>query len=270
MLVYSKLKKATYFLFFAGAMLAAASCGGGSGGGGDGSTAAASGGSTLTIQGTFRSGSAASRVLSAGEGGIAGVQISALGDSATTDELGNFSLVADGNAFSGGAVSFSFSGPGINETVPLEGVLGGPGATAYNDFVLEDSGEISGVSTDAAGNVLGRTPGGGLGCSQTLTFLDGGGGALWKPLSERTGTVVILMPAEYRSAEVAVFNSRNEIVDGPLIRDCCDHNGGREHIYLTRSSGDLAGAGTPLTVRFQFGDGFTDCRTVPDPNQRYD
>jgi hypothetical protein len=250
----------------AGLALGVSACGGGSGGD-DGSGSSAE---NTSIEGTLRTAVDASRILGPGDGGIADVVVSALGDSATTDENGNFSLSVDGNLFTGGTVEFSFSGPSISETAVLEGVPGGPGAMAFTDFILESNGQISGQSFDAAGEVLGTTPGGRLGCSVTQTFVDGGLGALWKPHSERTGTVVILMPAEYRNADVAVFNNAGQVVDGPLIRDCCSHNGGREHVYLTRSSGDLAGAGVPLTVQFKFSDGFTDCRTVPDPNQRYD
>lgn len=240
---------------------------GGSSGGGDNDGAAERGDSTVTIEGTLRSASASSRVLVAGEGGLAGVTVAALGDSTVTDDLGNFTLLADGTAFPGGPVAFTFSGPGANGEAILEGVLGGPGAMAFVNFVAGDDG-IAGESTDAAGNVLGTTPG--VGCDFVGTFQDGGLGALWKPHSERTGTVVVLMPPEYRNASVEVVNSAGNVVDGPLVRDCCSHNGGREHIYLTRTAGDLAGAGAPLTVRFEFPDGFVDCREVPNPQQRYD
>ncbi len=244
-----------------------AACGGGSGGD-DNDGGNQRGDSTVTIEGTLRNSNGTSRILGAGDGGRADVTVSALGDSATTDELGNFTLVADGAAFAGGAVAFGFSGTGLAGEAVLEGVTGGPGAMAFVNFVVEDDGAISGESTDAAGNVLGTTPG--VGCDFVGTFSDGGGGALWKPLSERTGTVVILMPAEYRNASFELVNARGDVVDSALIRDCCEHNGGREHIYLTRNAGDLAGAGTPLTARFEFSDGFTDCREVPDPTQRYD
>ncbi len=244
-----------------------AACGGSSGGG-ENDGAAERGDSTVTIEGTLRNGSLSSRVLGAGDGGRAGVTVSALGDSAITDEFGNFTLFADGTAFPGGPVAFSFSGAGLAGEAILEGVLGGPGAMAFVNFAVEDDGTIAGESTDAAGNVLGTTPG--VGCDFVGTFSDGGLGALWKPHSERTGTVVILMPPEYRNAGVEVLNTAGDVVDGPLVRDCCSHNGGREHIYLTRSAGDLAGAGAPLTVRFEFPDGFVDCREVPNPQQRYD
>lgn len=240
------------------------SCGGSSGGSINRDNAA-------LMQGTLSSGSAVARTLAAGEGGIAGVEVSALGSTSTTDENGNFTFLIDGDLFTGGAVEYTFLGQGIDTQTVLEDVPGGPGAVSNVDFVLEESGDITGEVSDVEGNILFTTPGGGsLGCSTTSTFSDGGGGALWKPHSEGTGTVVVLMPPEYQNAEVEVFNNRNEVVATPLRRNCCSHNGGREHVYLTHTSGALAGVGTPLTVRFRFSDGFTDCRTVPDPNQRYD
>ena len=256
-----KVGKSIFFVALSSLLFSVLLACGSSGGGSSGS---------LTIEGTLRHANATSRVLSAGEGGIGGVEVSALGSSAITDELGNFRLSVDGETFAGGDVFFVFTGQGIDTSVVLEGVTGGVDQVAFTDFVREASGNISGESFDAAGNLLGTTPGGRLNCSVVNTFSDGALGALWKPHSERTGTVVVLMPPNYASAGVAIYNSRGEVVDGPVLRNCCDHNGGREHVYFSRTASDLAGAGVPLTVKFEFPDGFADCRTVPNPNQRYD
>lgn len=235
-------------------------CGGSSGGS-----------SSSSIEGTLSADSSAtSRELQAGEGGIAGVQVSALGGLAETDENGNFTIPVDGETFFGGDVLFVFSGQGIDTSVVLENVAGGPEITAFTDFVREGSGNISGESFDADGNLLGTTPGGRLNCSVVKTFSDGHLGALWKPHSERTGTVVVLMPPEYQSAEVAIYNSKGEVVSTPVLRNCCEHNGGREHVYFSSSAQSLLGASLPLTVRFEFADGFVDCRTVSNPVQRFD
>jgi hypothetical protein len=250
--------------------LGALACGGGGGGNSTATDGSSNTSTALRIEGTLRNASASGRILGPGDGGRAGITVSTLGDSAVTDEFGNFALSVDGASFSGGPAEFTFSADGFSSVVVLNDLIGGPGQTAYANFVVESDGEITGESTDAAGNVLGTTPGARLGCSVTQTFSDGGLGALWKPLSERTGTVVVLMPPEYRNASFDVFNSSGDIVAGALIRDCCDHNGGREHIYLTHSAGALAGSGTPLTVRFEFSDGFVDCRTVDNPTLRYD
>ena len=226
-------------------------------------------GGSVELEGTLRFVSALGRVLGPGEGGVAGISVSALGDNAVTDENGNFNL-STGSDFTGGPVLFTFIGSDFTQEVILEGVPGG-GGLVFVDFILELNGTITGELTDTAGNLLGTTPGARLGCSSTGTFVDGPfGGSLWKPHSERTGTVVILMPPQYASAGVSIVNTRNEEVTSPLIRDCCSHNGGREHIYLANSAESLLGVGTPLTVVFTFPDGFVDCRVVDVPTQRYD
>ena len=244
------------------------SCGGSSGG--DDSNTTAANDTTLTLEGTLRFASARARMLTTGQGGVAGITVSALGDSATTDEFGNFNLFVDGIAHTGGAVEFTFAGTGVSAVSVMNEVPGGAGATSFVDFYLEENGEVSGEAFDTAGNVVGTTPGAGLGCTQTGTFSDGALGALWKPVSESTGTAVILMPPEYRNAEVVVFNSLGDEVATPIRRNCCEDNGGREHVWLSQSSGALAGQNPPLTVRFSFSDGFVDCREVADPRQRYD
>lgn len=99
-----------------------------------------------------------------------------------------------------------------------------------------------------------------------------GGGAseeLWKPHSERTGTVVVLMPQRYKDAQFQLFDKNmSEIPKPVMLRDCCDHNGGREHLYLNFSAQVLSYK-KPLTMRFTLG-GFEDCFEIPNPEQRYD
>lgn len=234
------------------ALLALVACGSSGGGGND-----------STIEGTLRS---AGQVRAASGEGVAGVNVSALGDHAVTDGQGRFTIRADGASFSGGAVQFTFSGQGTDSSVVLNNVLGGPGVTGYVNFTFDGSG-ISGESTDADGNILSTANS--LNCSNEIrTF--GGNGELWKPVAESTGTVVILMPAEYRHAGVEILNNQNKVVDEPLKRSCCDHNGGREHVFLIRSASSLATAGLPLSVVFRFPDGRVECRTVPNPHQRYE
>jgi hypothetical protein len=258
------LKNSISKLFLASGVLVtsvgAIACGGGGGGSG----------SDATIQGSLASDSPTSKTLGAGEGGMAGVQVSALGSTDTTDEFGNFELSADGEAFSGGKVEFSFAGSGLNETVALDGVQGGPGAITVATFTVSSNGNISGEATDLAGNVLGTTPGGALKCVPIGTFVDGGQGRLWKPVSESHGTPVTLMPARYGAASVGIYNNRGELVDTPLRRNCCDHNGGRDHAYFSRTATDLATTGVPLTVRYEFPDGSAECLTVDNPSLRYD
>lgn len=217
--------------------------------------------SVATIYGTLKTASGA---------GLANVEIGALGDSAITDGQGEFTLFIDGFIFNGGAVLFTLAGSGVDTTIVLDDVAGGPGEIAYVDFVLEDNGDLSAVSSDSDGNVLSEvTPVGALGCTTIGSFVDGVEGALWKPAAESSGTVVVLMPEEYQYADIDMVNSNGDVVDVPARRTCCS-NGDRAHAYFSRTARDLAGAGVPLTVRFRFSDGYVDCRQVMDPTQRYD
>jgi len=237
-------------------------CGGGGGGSGE---------NAVNIEGTLSSASATSRLLTAGDGGVSGVEVSALGDSTVTDDLGNFNLTTDGTVFSGGPVEFTLQGSGVDGTAAFSDVAGGPGATAFIDLAVQDDGSIAGISSDSDGNVLSEiTSTTALGCTQTSTFSDGGGGALWKPVSESTGTVVVLMPSSYQSASVQVLDANGNEVASVIRTGCCDHNGNRMHWWWSRSAASLAGESLPLTVKFDLGNGTVDCRTVPDPRQRYD
>ena len=92
--------------------------------------------------------------FSSGDGGIPEVTVSALGSTTQTDENGNFTLRVDGETFPGGDVLFQFSGNGIDSSVVLENVLGGPDVIAFTDFVREASGNITGESFDAEGNLI--------------------------------------------------------------------------------------------------------------------
>ena len=240
---------------------------GSSGGGDDGP----SGDNAVAIEGTVSSSSATARVLGAGEGGIPGVTVSALGDSSSTDDFGNFNLSADGTIFGGGAVEFTLEGGGVSGTAVFDQVAGGPGSMAFIDLVVESDGKISGTSSDVNGNILSQiTSRASLGCTQEGTFSDGGGGVLWKPVSESTGTVVVLMPSSYRSASVSLHDSAGNQVASVIRERCCDTNGNRAHWWWSRSASSLAGESLPLTVRFALPNGTVDCRVVSDPRQRFD
>ena len=217
--------------------------------------------SMTTIYGTLKTPSGA---------GVANVSISALGDSDVTNSNGEFTLSIDGYQFTGGAVQFTLAGSGVDTNIVLDDVAGGAGELAYVDFVLEDSGDLSAISSDDNGRVLSEvTPVGALGCTTISSFVDGEESALWKPVAESTGTVVVLMPEEYQYADIDMVNVNGDVVDVPARRTCCS-NGGRAHAYFSRTARDLASTGVPLTVRFRFSDGYVDCRQVNDPTQRYD
>lgn len=239
--------------------------------GGSSSSGGANPATSTTIEGTLSVASDNTRALGADDGGIADVTVSALGDSKTTDQYGNFTLNVDGNAFSGGPVLFSLSGNGVESSALFENVAGGPGVTAYVDMSLEDDGSISGTSTDSNGAVLSSISAkGALGCTENISFVDGSEGNLWKPISESTGTVVILMPSDYRNAEFSIHNSNGDTVAYVIKRSCCDHNGGRDHVYINRSASSLAGESLPLTVRYEFNANRVVCLEVANPTVRMD
>jgi len=105
-------------------------------------------------------------------------------------------------------------------------------------------------------------------CERKHNMADGGGERLWKPHSERTGTVVILMPQRYKNASFQLLDAGLNDVTSVAIRECCHHNGGRDHIYLNHTAANLE-ASKPLTLRFELG-GIEECFTVPEPSQRQD
>lgn len=236
-------------------------CGGGGGGG-----------SSATIEGTLSVGTAQNaRVLGPNDGGISGVTVSAFGDSQVTDGNGNFNLSVDGDAFPGGPALLTLSGGGVEGQVSFDNVAGGPGTMALIDLYVSENGGISGTSSDVNGNVLSQVLGAAaLGCTANLGFNDGGGGRLWKPHSESTGTVVILMPGEYRNADFSIYNASGDVAATIIRRHCCEHNGGRDHVYISRTASSLAGESLPLTVAYDFGNGRVDCLEVGSPTSRLD
>lgn len=161
-----------------------------------------------------------------------------------TDANGNFTLSADGGSFTGA-----------------------PGVTAYVDLVVMENGSIAATSMDESGNLLSQVKASAAGaCTSTLSFQDGGGNNLWKPVSESTGTVVVLMPGGYRNADFGIYNANGTQVASVLRRHCCEHNGGRDHVYLDRTAGEPL----PLTVTYDFGNGRVDCLDVGSPTSRLD
>lgn len=95
-----------------------------------------------------------------------------------------------------------------------------------------------------------------------------GDGDLWKPHSESTGKVVVLLPRSYNGASLVVLGRNGNEVARAERTHCCQHNGGRMHWWLSRDRNQLR-AHAPLTVRVQRG-ATTECRVVPDPTRRYE
>ncbi len=112
------------------------------------------------------------------------------------------------------------------------------------------------------------------GCNPTSgtasDFSDGsGGGALWKPVSEgvNNSAAVILLPISYCGASISVRGSNGDVVSG-IQRTKCGGNGNRAHFWLQKRASELSRF-APLTVEVNKS-GRTECRSVRNPNQRYD
>ena len=70
----------------------------------------------------------------------------------------------------------------------------------------------------------------------------GGGGFLWKPRSESTGKLVILLPTQYRGRVTTqyVANAGGDIIEtGAFAGD--EHNGDRPHFRYTRAGAAFGG-----------------------------
>lgn len=153
-------------------------------------------------------------------------------------------------------------------------------------FVLRPDGSVvvpHGFGGDGGG---GGGGGGGLppatpGCVPTAgtahDFNDGRGGAVWKPESEGVPNhaPVMLLPDSpycslYRSGglRVTVLGSSGSEVSGFQRTHCSGVNGGRPHLYLSKTGHQLQPF-SPLTIKVEY-EGVTECRSVPDPTRRYD
>lgn len=98
-------------------------------------------------------------------------------------------------------------------------------------------------------------------CAHTEDMIDGGGGSVWKPISESNGRPVILMPQSYCEHDMEVWDSEGTLIETAKLSDCSE-NGPRGHWRLNRACGFY-----PDNLILRFG---SECRTVPDPCKRYD
>ncbi len=111
------------------------------------------------------------------------------------------------------------------------------------------------------------------GCSASpgteTDFVDGANGSLWKPISEGVSNraSVILLPIGYCGAGMDILGRDGNSVSG-VQRRSCGGNGNRAHFWLQKTASQLSSF-APLTVKITKG-GSTECRSVPNPRERYD
>jgi hypothetical protein len=98
-------------------------------------------------------------------------------------------------------------------------------------------------------------------CEHTEDMIDGPGGAVWKPVSESNGRPVLLMPKSYCDTEVVeIYHGSQQVAD--MNQTDCEEFGRGVWRGAPRCS-EL-----PDNLVLVFDDG--ECRTVPDPCERYD
>lgn len=180
MLNYMGLKQIfTRFTLVGSLIFFVSGCSGGSGGGGD-----------MQVEGTFALvADSAARKLADGEGGISDLTISALGVSAVTDKLGNFSFSLDSQFYSGGPVLFSVEGEKYSAEVVVDNLPSSSGAIIQLDFVADEKGNVAAKAYDSSGVLVGESeplPQENISDTVIRRFL-------WKPKSERNGNLVILV-----------------------------------------------------------------------------
>lgn len=109
-------------------------------------------------------------------------------------------------------------------------------------------------------------------CTFNGNFYDGAGNFLWKPVSEGNGKPVVLAPGDrYAFQNIQLVDAAGYRIANIVERtNCCEHNDGRMHWYLSQTCQSLMAAPLPFTVKFQKADGNVDCRTIPNPCDRHD
>jgi len=94
------------------------------------------------------------------------------------------------------------------------------------------------------------------------SFADGANrGRLWKPVSEGTGKVVVLMPESYREQLPTLQDAAGNVVSRVTRKSCCP-NGNRAHFWFDKAASQLP---KPSYLVF---DG--ECFEINDPTKRVD
>lgn len=99
-----------------------------------------------------------------------------------------------------------------------------------------------------------------------------GNGQVWKPVSESTGRVVVVLSKSYcdgttsRITSFEVLDSQGNEAASAKLRYCGQANGGRAHYDLSKKASDLP---DNLTLVVETGSS-CDLFSVPNPESRYD
>jgi hypothetical protein len=101
--------------------------------------------------------------------------------------------------------------------------------------------------------------------SGSLGVTGAGGGFLWKPVSESSGDLVVLIPSQYTGSISTVFIARS---NGTVVEQGSYggvHNGGRVHFRFSQS-GSYYGSGIYVVADLE--DGTTVNWYIPDGGSR--
>ena len=101
--------------------------------------------------------------------------------------------------------------------------------------------------------------------------IDGDGGFLFKPVSDTTGNLVLVMSSAYSHmiSSVVLKNSADEIIETGVSKGFGnpDDGGERDHYKFTKPGSSYE---KDLTVEMTLNDGKVVKYKIPDPSQRYD
>jgi len=93
------------------------------------------------------------------------------------------------------------------------------------------------------------------------SFPDGRDARLWKPVSESTGKVAVLMPEGYREQSPTIQDAAGNVLSKVTRKSCCP-NGNRAHFWFDKAASQLP---KPSYLAF---DG--ECFEITDPTKRVD
>lgn len=135
-----------------------------------------------------------------------------------------------------------------------------------------DNGELTSESMSLDSLSTGGTSSSGSTATGTQSAVDGGGGFLWKPVSDSDGNLVVLLPTDLKGMidRVEIHSElpptdETKLDEGKFAGDT--HNGGRPHFRFSQPGEDY---GENVHVVVFKDDGSTVTWEIADGSQRYD